>query len=416
MLSRSVRAATSLEVPVPRLGGQEAPGSAALLVLSSSIVVLYLASANAPSLLYQTYESAWHASALIGTMAFATYAVAVIGGLLWLDRLSERFGRRAVLLTSIGCQVIALALFALAGSFVPIFIGRALQGLASGAMFGTLSSLMIESDKERGPIASSASPGTGSGIGALLSGLLIQYVPGPTHTIYLVLAAILLLQGVLVFRLLPDTGRQPIRVLSLKPRVAVPPHARAAFIRGAPVVFVVWGLSGFYAALSPALFRSLAPGAPAWQSALPLFTLLGTATVMTVALRHVSGRAVTIIGLLMTLAGLGVTVAALALSSVGLYLAAGVIAGMGYGPGFQGPVRMVTAGASDRDRPGLMAAVFVVAYLGLGAAAIVPGALTSVGIPLTRVAAGLAIVLAILSAAALVTVVRTQGKVESDAD
>ncbi|WP_392673707.1 MFS transporter [Streptomyces sp. LN785] len=385
-------------------------------MLSSSIVVLFLASANAPSLLYQTYESAWHAGALIGTIAFATYAVAVIGGLLWLDRLSERLGRRAVLLTSIGCQVIALALFTLAGSFVPIFIGRALQGLASGAVFGTLSAIMIESDKERGPIASAASPGTGSGIGALLSGFLIQYVPGPTHTIYLVLGSILLVQGVLVFRLLPAPGRQPTSVLSLKPRVSVPPHARAVFIACAPVIFVVWGLSGFYAALSPALLRALAPEAAGWQSALPLFTLLGTATVMTVVLRHVSGRAVTVVGLLMTLAGLGVTVAALASSSVGLYLTASVIAGVGYGPGFQGPIRMVTAGASDRDRPALMAAVFVVAYLGLGAAAIVPGALTSAGIPLTRVAAGLAIALAVLGAVALVTVVRAKGKVESDAD
>ncbi|WP_435178126.1 hypothetical protein [Actinacidiphila sp. bgisy145] len=71
---------------------------------------------------------------------------------------------------------------------------------------------------------------------------------------------------------------------------------------------------------------------------------------------------------------------------------------------------------SDRDRPALMAAVFVVAYLGLGAAAIVPGALTSAGIPLTRIAAGLALVLAALGAAALTTVVPTTGKGESDAD
>ena len=416
MASRSVRAATSLEIPAPHPGGQDVPGDAGTLAIASSIVVVFLASANAPSPLYQTYESAWHASPLIGTIAFATYAVAVIGALLWLDRLPERFGRRAVLLTCIGGQVIALAMFTLAGSFTVLIVGRALQGLASGAAFGTLSALMIESDMERGPIASAASPGTGSGIGALLSGFLIQFVPGPTHTIYLLLGSILLAQGFLVLRLLPDTGRQPIPVLSLKPRVAVPAHARAAFIGSAPVVFAVWGLSGFYAALSPALLRALAPGASTWQSALPLFTLLGTATVMTVALRHVGGRTVTIVGLVMTLAGLGVTVAALALDSVGLYLAASVIAGMGYGPGFQGPIRMVTAGVSDRDRPALMAAVFVVAYLGLGAAAIVPGALTSEGIPLTRVAAGLAIVLAILSAAAWVAVARATGKVGSDAD
>ncbi|WP_335981148.1 MFS transporter [Streptomyces sp. CA2R106] len=396
--------------------GPGGPGGPGALVLASSIVVLFLASANAPSPLYQAYESAWHASALIGTLAFATYAVAVICGLLWLDRLPERFGRGRVLLASIGVQVIALALFAAAGSFVPIVIGRAMQGLASGAALGNLSALMIESDQEYGPVASAASPGTGSGLGALLSGLLIQFVPGPTHTVYLVLGAILLAQGALVPRLIPDTDRRPVPVLSLTPRVAVPRHARAAFIGCAPVVFVVWGLSGFYAALSPALFRTLAPGASGWKSALPLFTLMGTATVMTVALRNVGGRAVTVVGLLMTLTGLGVTLAALALGSAGLYLAASAVAGTGFGPGFQGPIRMVTAGVSDRDRPALMAAVFVVAYLGLGAAAIVPGALTSAGIPLTRIAAGLALVLAALGAAALTTVVPTTGKGESDAD
>lgn len=385
------------------------------LVLASSVTMAYLASANAPSPLYQTYQSAWHADALIGTIAFAAYAVAVLGGLLWLDRLSERFGRRAVLLASIGGQVIALGVFAVAGSFIPFIAGRVLQGLASGAVFGTLSALMIESDKERGAIASTASPGTGSGIGALLSGFLIQFFPGPTHTIYLVLCSIVLVQGVLVWRLIPDTGRHPIPVLSLKPRVAIPSYARAAFFGCMPAVFVVWGLSGFYAALSPSLFRELAPGASSWQSALPLFTLMAAAAVTTVALRNVSGRTLTVIGLLMTLAGLATTLAALAMNSAILYLAASVVAGMGFGPGFQGPVRLVTTGTSDGDRPALMAAVFIVAYLGLGAVAVVPGALTSTGIPLARVAGGLAIVLAILSTATLVTVVRATRKAESDA-
>lgn len=75
-------------------------------MLASSIVVLFLASANAPSPLYQTYESAWHVSALIGTIAFATYAVAVIGGLLWLDRLSE--GAVALCLLRVRLSVVTM--------------------------------------------------------------------------------------------------------------------------------------------------------------------------------------------------------------------------------------------------------------------------------------------------------------------
>lgn len=64
-----------------------------VLLLASSIVVAFLAAANAPSPLYERYETAWHASPLIGTIAFAAYAAAVIAGLLWLKELPALLGR-----------------------------------------------------------------------------------------------------------------------------------------------------------------------------------------------------------------------------------------------------------------------------------------------------------------------------------
>jgi MFS family permease len=118
-------------------------------LLASSIVVAFLAAANAPSPLYERYETAWHASPLIGTIAFAAYAVAVIVGLLWLKELPALLGRRAVLLGAIAGQILALVLFAVAGSFALIVVGRVLQGLASGAALGTLSAAMVESDAAR---------------------------------------------------------------------------------------------------------------------------------------------------------------------------------------------------------------------------------------------------------------------------
>jgi len=228
-----------------------------VLVLASSIVVAFLAAANAPSPLYERYETAWHASPLIGTIAFAAYAVAVIAGLLWLKELPALLGRRAVLLGAIAGQILALVLFAVAGSFALIVVGRMLQGLASGAALGTLSAAMVESDAERGTAASAASPGAGSGSGALLSGLVVQFLPGPRQTIYLILAAILAIQALFVLRVIPRGLRRPLSWKAVSPRVAVPADAKTTFMSTAPVVFAVWGLSGFYAALSPALYRAL---------------------------------------------------------------------------------------------------------------------------------------------------------------
>jgi hypothetical protein len=154
-----------------------------VLVPASSIVVAFLAVANAPSPLYERYETAWHASSLIGTIAVAAYAVAVIVGLLWLKELPALLGRRAVLLGAITGQALALGLFAVAGSFALIVVGRVLQGLASGAVLGTLSAAMVESDAERGTVASAASPGRGKRVGcpAQRIGRAVSARPAPDH-------------------------------------------------------------------------------------------------------------------------------------------------------------------------------------------------------------------------------------------
>jgi hypothetical protein len=101
------------------------------------------------------------------------------------------------------------------------------------------------------------------------------------------------------------------------------------------------------------------------------------------------------------LVGLGVTVAAIESDSTWLYLVASAIAGVGFGAGFQGPVRSMAPQATDEQRPALLSAVFLVAYVGLGVSAVIPGALISSGATLTAVAIGLAVALAVLTAPAL---------------
>ena len=54
-----------------------------------------------------------------------------------------------MLLGAIAGQVLALVLFAVAGSFALIAVGRVLQGLASGAALGAQSAATVESDAGR---------------------------------------------------------------------------------------------------------------------------------------------------------------------------------------------------------------------------------------------------------------------------
>ena len=380
--------------------------SRARLVLASSMVVSFLAASNAPSPLYDRYESLWHATPLIGTIAFGVYAFAVLVGLLWLGELASHLGRRPVLLAALAGQVIALALFAVAGSFVPILVGRAVQGLAAGAALGTLSAMMIESDPEAGAVASAASPGAGSGLGAIVSGLVVALLPGPRQTVYLILIAVMALQALGVRRLVAATARRPLSRAALRPRVAVPPRARAAFASTTPIMFAAWAIGGFDAALSPALYGALTGSASVWQSALPLFLLAAAGATATVLLRRASARTLTLTGATTLIAGLGLTVAAIAAGSGGLLLGASAVAGVGFGTGFQGPIRALVPLATAEQRPGLLSAIFLVAYVALGGPAIIAGALVSGVAPLTTVATVLACGLAALTGVALLATLR----------
>lgn len=378
----------------------------ATLALASSMVISFLAASAAPSPLYVRYETLWHATPLIGTIAFAVYALAVLAGLLWLGELPVVLGRRPVLLAALGGQIIALVLFAVAGSFTLILVGRVVQGIAAGAALGALSATMIESEPSRGTIASAASPGAGSGLGAILSGVVVTFLPAPAHTIYLLLIVVMALQAVAVARLIPGAPRHALTRTVLVPRVSVSPAARSAFTATAPVMFAVWGLAGFYAALGPALFGALTGSDSVWESALGLFVFAGIASLSTIVLRRASGRALTITGAATMLAGLAVTVVGIELDSIALYFVASAVVGIGFGAGFQGPIRTLVPLAAPEERPGLLSAVFVVAYLGMAIPAVVAGALASGVASLTTVAVAVAVALAILSTGALVATVR----------
>lgn len=378
------------------------------LALLISIVVSFLAASAAPTPLYQHYDVAWHGSALTTTEAFGVYAIAVLAGLLILGQLAAHAGRRPVLLTALGLQAVALALFAAAGSYEPLFIGRVLQGIAAGAALGTLGAAMIEAHQAHGTVASSAAPGAGTGLGALAAGLTVSYLPWPTHLIYLGLIAIFVLQAIGVLALLEPTPTRPGLVASLRPRLAVPPQARAAFAAATPAAFAVWALAGLYGSLGPALIRTMSPGGPAVLGGLTLFVLAAAGSVTTIVRRHHDGRRQMATGMVALVVGVAGLTAAIALGSVSGFLVATVVAGSGFGSGLQGAVRTTVSLALPHERAGLLAAVYLVSYAGLGVPAVVAGFVVSRGTDLDAVAIAYAVGVIALALVASALLTRTE--------
>jgi MFS family permease len=80
-----------------------------------------------------------------------------------------------------------------------------------------------------------------------------------------------------------------------------------------------------------------------------------------------------LVGIVALITGVAVTVAAVSLGSAALFFAGSVIAGAGFGSGFQGGIRLVVPLAAPHQRAGLVSLLYVVSYLGLGVPAVIAG-------------------------------------------
>jgi hypothetical protein len=173
-----------------------------------------------------------------------------------------------------------------------------------------------------------------------------------------------------------------------------------------PVLFSVWALAGFYASLGPALVRSLAGSHSIVLGGLSLFVLAGSAALSVLVLRGVAARPLMLTGILALVLGVATTLVAVAAGSTVGFFAGTVIAGIGFGSGFQGGIRTVLPLVAPQERAGVLSLLYVVSYLGLGVPAIAAGFLVvhAGGLVVTAREYGIAVIA--LATVALIAVLR----------
>lgn len=341
--------------------------------LLASIVLAFLGASSAPTPLYAIYQSEWGFSATTTTVVFGTYAIAVLTSLLVLGRLSDHVGRRPVLLGALALQAVALVIFTTADGVPMLLLARVVQGLSTGAAVAAIGAGMLDIDRVRGTLANAAVPAMGTALGALVASFVVALLPAPTHLIFLALLVVLALQSVGVL-LMPETVTpEPGAVASLRPTVALPRSVRRPAAVALPVLFAVWALPGFYGSLGPALVATLVGSSSAMFAGLGLFVLAGTAAVTVVVLRDKPARDVLLVGIATLVVGLAVVLVAIGLLAPVLFFVGTAIAGVGFGSGFQGAIRLVVPQTLPHERAGVLSLLYVVSYLGMGLPAVIAG-------------------------------------------
>jgi hypothetical protein len=282
------------------------------------------------------------------------------------------------------------------------------QGLSTGAAIGAIGAAMLDIDRDRGTLANALSPGLGTGSGALLSALFVQFLPAPTHLIFLALIGVIAAQAAGITLLRETVTPVPVTRAALVPQVRLPRSVRGPVLAAAPVLFAVWALAGLYGALGPALVHALTGSASIVRGGGSLTLLTAMAVSSVYLLRATPARTVMLIGVSALVAGVAITLIALSTSSAPLFFLATAVSGIGFGSGFQGGIRTVVPLAAPHERAGVLSLLFVISYLGMGVPAVAAGFGATHGLGLLGSARDYGAALLVLAGLALAGLYRTR--------
>jgi MFS family permease len=334
-----------------------------------------MAFAAVPSPLYGLYRARDHFSLFMVTVAFAVYAVGVIGALLLAGHISDWYGRRTVLLPGLGIAIASALVFVASKSLAGLLTARVINGIAVGMVASTATAYLAElnaagrpgATEQRAQLTASAINVGGLGVGALVAGCLAQWVAHPLTVPYLVFLAALVL-GAIGVALAPETREGPKPRPRYRPqRLSVPDHERSRFFAAALSTFMAFATVGLLSGLA-GVFLSATLHQPS--------RALAGAVLCAIFLAGVGAQFLTVrwpfsrdfeAGMGAMVIGLGLAVLAVWVRppSLALFIAGGVLIGGGGGAIFKGAIGTVMAISSPDRIAESVAAVLLSAFVGL---------------------------------------------------
>jgi MFS family permease len=375
---------TSATIESRAAGPRSLPRPVAFWLVASATMALTAASA-APSPLYPVYQAKYKFSEITLTVIFAVYVFGLVMSLLTVGRLSDYVGRRAVLASALVVEAGAMAVFVAADGVGWLLWARIVQGFATGAAIGVLAAYLLDlqpGDGSRlGSLVNSVAPTFGLGLGAIVTGLLVQYAPHPTRFIFVVLAALFVML-VLATLVLPETvARVPGAMAAMRPEIQVPARARRAFAGAVPTMVATWALGGLVLSVGGSLLGTVFGQANEAMIGLVIGLFPVSAAVAATLARDMSPPTMARLGSAILVVGTGLFLVAVGWSSIDLFVVASIVAGAGFGSGFLGSIRAVSQLAEPHQRAALLSAVYVVSYLAFSLPALVAGVvITHIGL------------------------------------
>ncbi|MFJ4650115.1 MFS transporter [Nocardia sp. NPDC088792] len=356
---------------------------------------------NAATPLYTVWQHAIGFSKGTLTVIFACYIAGLLGSLLVSGLASDRLGRKAVLLPALLLAVVACVVFATATSVAALMIARLLTGIAVGAAVSAgMAAVTDVAGAHRKPLAAllaSCAMVFGAGLGPLASGVLSETLPGPTVTVFVVEALLLVTAIVTVLRM--PIARPATRGSGSWVRIpGVPKGYGRHPMLGIAVFAPGITATSFVLSLGPALLSGLLGSSSRIIAGAMAFGMFLTATAVQFAVRSMNRRTIMLMSAAGTVLSMIALVSAVHLASISLLIASALLAGAGQGLGQLGGLSLLNAHIPAARLAEANAALNVGGYLLAGVLPVTAGYLSdAVGLPTGTTLFGVALmVLALL--------------------
>lgn len=377
-----------------------------------AVVALFAVAAgtNVPTPLLLLYRDRLDLSADALTAVFGVYAAGLVPALFLAGPLSDRIGRRPVVLPFVALAGLASLVFIVAAdSLALLFVARWLQGAVSGVVFSVGSAWVAELSAAAGAGAAgrraAVAMTAGFALGPLVGGVLGEYGPAPTVLPYLLHVGLVAGALATAARLPETVDLAPVGGRVGGPLIRAGDHWTVVTVL-APLAVCVYAFPSIVIAGVPLLVVTQAPAV----------LLTGLLAGVTLGAGALAAPAQKLLGRWTATAATGSGAVGFAVSAaaagpgdpVGLFVGA-VLLGAGGGAALAAGIALVTR-LAEPTRLGTLSAVFYgCAYLGFAGpyAYSVAAQRTDVALPL----AAAAVLTAVLSARLAVAARRTRADV-----
>lgn len=343
------------------------PAPAGLWAAAWVVTAVFMLS-NSPTPLYVHWQQQLGFSSGVLTVIFALYIAGLLGTLLIAGQLSDRYGRKLVLIPGLLAALAACLLFASAASIATLAMGRLLAGIAVGVIVSAGMAAVVDAGgsqhKRQAALLASVAMVLGAGLGPLLAGGLAQGLAQPVLPIFGIEALVLLSALGIVWRL---PLRRPIASGPARLRLpTVPPANRRQVACGIATFAPGITATSFVLALGPSLLSHLLDVRSPLLAGGMACAMFLTATGVQFAVRRWPTRRI-----------FAASTAATALSMVGLawavhaslvpaLVASALLAGAGQGLGQLGGLTLIGLHVPDSHRAQANAVLNIGGYVPAG--------------------------------------------------